>query len=130
MKLRLLCTFVHAENLNFALDYIYRYYQLSTNSIYVFKNVENSKELFCTYNISGDRQLRFAENTILVHRKKDTNSIYTINAMNDLIRRINNGVLDTSISLDWELYSNMLLYTKDGHLRKVELELKRVSRPK
>jgi len=35
------------------------------------------------------------KNTISLHRKKITNTLYTINALNELIKTINNGVLDT-----------------------------------
>jgi hypothetical protein len=31
------------------------------------------------------------ENTILLHRKKESNTLYTINALNDLICSLNEG---------------------------------------
>jgi hypothetical protein len=35
--------------------------------------------------------------TILLHRKKESNTLYTINALNDLIKELNEGKADTSL---------------------------------
>jgi hypothetical protein len=45
-----------------------------------------------TYNVDlGNTKGEFAiGNTILVHRKKQTNTLYTINALNELIKSLNN----------------------------------------
>ena len=55
------------------------------------------------------------DNTISLHRKKQTNTLYTINALNELIMDINNGVLDTSYQIPWDVYKNMILISnKEG----------------
>jgi hypothetical protein len=45
-------------------------------------------------------------NTILLHRKKETNSLYTINALNTLIKSLNNGFLDKNYMVDWNQLSD------------------------
>ena len=66
------------------------------------------------------------DNTISLHRKKNTNTLYTINALNNLIRLLNNGVLDTSYQVDWENYRNTMLLTNDEGLRKIKTEIEEV----
>jgi hypothetical protein len=61
--------------------------------------------------------------TISLHRKKHTNTLYTINALNDLIRELNNGKLDKSFSIEWENYKNSLLLTNDNGLNKIPTKI-------
>ena len=61
--------------------------------------------------------------TISVHRKKQTNTIYTINAINKLIELKNNGVLDKSFRIDWDELKNSVLVTAYGKLKVVHTKL-------
>ena len=81
------------------------------------QNEDKPKELICTYNVDQEDDIDFnkVKNTISLHRKKITNTLYTINALNELIKLINNGVLDTSYQVEWDMYKNMILISnKDG----------------
>lgn len=126
MKPVLLCTFAHVNDLKLIVDYIDKNYVLERNSIYVFENTENPDELYCTYNVVSAEAS--AENTILIHRKKESNTLYTINALNTLIKSINSGVLDKSFIVDWENYRNSLLMTVNGDISIIGLTLKKVIR--
>lgn len=126
MKPLLLCTFAHASDLNLIVDYIDKNYTLERNSIYVFENTNKRNELYCTYNVES-AEIN-AENTILIHRKKESNTLYTINALNILIQNINNGILDKSYVLEWENYRNSLLMTINGEVTIIPLMLKKVIR--
>ena len=77
----------------------------------------------CTYNISIDENYSELENTILLHRKKQTNTLYTINALNSLIVILNNGVLDTTYQLDWENYRNTMLLTNEEGWKRIDTEV-------
>tara|TARA_A100001011_G_scaffold399454_1_gene508167 strand:+ start:2299 stop:2559 length:261 start_codon:yes stop_codon:yes gene_type:complete len=57
--------------------------------------------------------------TISLHRKKNTNTLYTINALNDLIRELNGGKLDKSYIVDWNNYRNCLLLTNENGVNKI-----------
>jgi len=73
-----------------------------------------------TYNVDmGNSSSEFlVNNTILVHRKKQTNTLYTINALNELIKSLNNGYLDKSYAVNWNDYRNcILLIQTDGYKR-------------
>jgi len=109
---QLLCTFTHVDDLEVTLHTIQSSYTLVYNYIYVLKNADNPDDLYITYNIdsalSPDFQL---PNTILVHRKKETNTLYTINALNEIIKSLNGGYLDKTYRLPWENYRNQIILT-------------------
>ena len=51
----------------------------------------------------------------MVHRKKESNTMYTINALNRLIVD-ENGSLDKSYQVDWEKHRNSVILTDgDGY---------------
>jgi hypothetical protein len=62
--------------------------------------------------------------TITINRKKDSETLYSINALNALIREQNNGVLDKTYRVDWGQFTNRLLLTnRDGSFRSIEIKL-------
>jgi|TARA_B110000908_G_scaffold152212_1_gene187654 hypothetical protein len=80
----------------------------------------------CTYNVDFGNVGEFLENTILVHRKKETNTLYTINALNTLIKSLNDGRLDTTYRVNWQDYRNSILLTKGPELRQVSTKLHKI----
>ena len=77
----------------------------------------------CTYNIKKLAYYSQLPNTISLHRKKNTNTLYTINALNDLIRELNGGKLDKSYPIQWENYTNCLLLTNETGLNKIPTKI-------
>jgi hypothetical protein len=120
MKTQLLCTFAETENLQDILQKVRENYKIVYNYIYVLQNKTNMDELYITYNIDvefkPDTQM---VNTILVHRKKQSNTLYTINALNQLIKEENGGVLDTNFPLDWDKFKNSIILTGATGIRKI-----------
>ena len=117
MRTQLLCTFTTQYNLEQTIMDITKHFKIIFEKIYVLQNEDKPKELICTYNIdkSDDVDFNKVKNTISLHRKKITNTLYTINALNELIMDINNGILDTSYQIPWDIYKNTILITnKDG----------------
>mgnify|MGYP003144983533 FL=1 len=119
MKTQLLCTFAHQSDLNIITDYIQRSYTIPEHRIFVFSNSDRPEQLYCTYN--ADASEMRGQNTISIHRKKETNTLYTVNALNAIIRRVNNGVLDKTYQVDWSMYRNSFILTDDNDYRVVEL---------
>ena len=79
-----------------------------------------------TYNVEFGNVSNFLENTILVHRKKESNTLYTINSLNRLIESLNGGVLDTNFRVEWNDYQNCILLTKGNELKRVNTKLFRI----
>jgi hypothetical protein len=120
MKTQLLCTFTDKEVLQDILQQIRENYKIVYNYIYILQNKTNLDELYITYNIDVEfRPNKQLSNTILVHRKKQSNTLYTINALNQLIKEENGGVLDTSFSLDWDKFRNCIILTGLQGIRKI-----------
>ena len=119
MRTQLLCTFAHQSDLNIITDYIQQSYTIPEHRIFVFSNSDRPEQLYCTYN--ADASEMRGQNTISIHRKKETNTLYTVNALNAIIRRVNNGVLDKTYQVDWSMYRNSFILTDDDDYRVVEL---------
>lgn len=119
MKTQLLCTFAHKSDLNIITEYIQTSYEIPEHRIFVFSNSETTDNLYCTYNAMSTS--RRGQNTISIHRKKETNTLYTVNALNEVIKSVNNGVLDKTYQLDWMKYRNSFILTDDAGYRVINL---------
>ena len=122
MRTQLLCTFAHKKDLDLIIDYISKSYTISEKRMFVFANAEKSSELYVTYNVEPD-DYKKTPNTIMIHRKKETNTLYTVNALNAIIRKSNNGVLDKKFVINWQIYDNSLMLTDGDDIRHIHLEL-------
>ena len=122
MKTQLLCTFAHKKDLDLIADYIATSYEVSERRMFVFADEENKNDLYVTYNVEA-KNFKRTPNTISIHRKKDSNTLYTVNALNAVIKNLNNGVLDKSFMVDWSKYENTLLLTNGDDLRRINLVL-------
>ena len=74
MRTQLLCTFVKRASLNDTIEEILSAYEVIFDKIYVFQNDDDSDDLFCTYNVDAVNLGRFIDNTISLHRKKQSKS--------------------------------------------------------
>lgn len=123
---KLFCTFTTPDELDTVLSDINRRYTIMYNKIFVLESPQ-SKELMCTYNIDmGNVSDAPLPNTILLHRKKESNTLYTINALNALIRTLNNGVLDTRYIINWADYKNCILLNTGPELRRLDTAIYKI----
>jgi len=124
MKTQLLCTFTTKEELQNTLQLIRETYHIVYNYIYVLQNKGNLDELFVTYNIDTQYKPTYPlRDTILVHRKKQSNTLYTINALNELVKEENGGVLDKSFEIDWENFKNSIIVTNTEGTKKISTRI-------
>jgi hypothetical protein len=122
LKTQLLCTFAHRKDLDLIIDYISKSYTISEKRMFVFSNADKNTELYVTYNVEPD-DYKKTPNTIMIHRKKETNTLYTVNALNAIIRKSNNGVLDKKFVINWQIYDNSLMLTDGDDIRHIHLDL-------
>ena len=114
MSSQLLCTFTNKNEVQTVLQTIRETYTIVYNYIYILENKHNPYELFITYNVDTSRTYPTnLDNTILIHRKKESNTLYTINALNEMIKEENGGVLDKRFIVDWNQYRNSVVLTND-----------------
>jgi len=126
MKTQLLCTFTNTKALSKSIDNIIDAYDILYNKLFVLRNENDTRELMCTYNIDSSGDVVILQDTISLHRKKQTNTLYTINALNECIKTCNNGVLDTSFQLNWDNYRNSILLTADKGIRRIDTTVQEV----
>ena len=119
---KLFCTFVTERDIDETLDSISKTYDIMYNKMFVLF-VKSTGEYVITYNVDQGNVSNIPPNTILVHRKKDTNTLYTINALNTLIKALNGGIVDPSFKVDWQHYRNCILLTQGNELRQLNTKV-------
>ena len=124
MKTQLLCTFTSKDGLQKTLQEIRETYVIVYNYIYILQNKSNLDELYVTYNINTEfKPPQPLEDTILIHRKKESNTLYTINALNQLVREENGGVLDKTFVIDWQKFKNSIILTNTEGTKRIQTRI-------
>jgi len=123
---KLFATFTTPAALEETVATINRKYSILFNKVFVLESPQ-SDELICTYNIdTGNMSASPMANTILLHRKKESNTLYTINALNTLIKSLNGGRMDKNFMVNWQDYKNSILLTNGPDLRKLDTAIHRI----
>tara|TARA_Y100000114_G_scaffold92315_1_gene85782 strand:+ start:653 stop:1120 length:468 start_codon:yes stop_codon:yes gene_type:complete len=122
---KLFCTFTDLEGLEVLIEKIKTRYSIIYNKLFVLEIV-GKNEYVVTYNVEQANVNAIPENTILVHRKKESNTLYTINALNELIKKLNGGVVDTKFPIDWQHYRNCILLTQHNELNQLNTKIYKI----
>jgi hypothetical protein len=126
MKNKLFCSFTPHIYLPETIASITSKYVILYNKLFILES-SDTEEYLITYNIDTDSPLdHIPENTILLHRKKESNSLYTINALNILVKQLNNGVLDKTFQINWNNYRNSVLLTQGEDLRIINTRIYKI----
>lgn len=119
---KLFCTFTDPQNLDVLIEDIKAKYSIIYNKMFVLEII-GKEEYVITYNVEHANVSYIPENTILVHRKKESNTLYTINALNELIKKLNGGVVDTKFAINWNHYKNCILLTQHNELNQLNTKI-------
>jgi len=124
---KLFATFSKKEDIEKTIEVITARYSILFNKIFILES-KDSDEFICTYNIDPGNlsTTTVLPNTILLHRKKESNTLYTINALNTLIKTLNNGYADPNYKVEWTDYKNTILLTNGPDLRKLETTIYKI----
>ncbi len=122
---KLFCTFVDEEFIDDRINSISRSYNIMYNKMFVLF-IKSTGEYVITYNVEQGNVDSIPDNTILVHRKKDTNTLYIINALNTLIKSLNGGVVDPRFRIDWQHYRNCILLTQQNDIRQLNTKVHKI----
>jgi len=128
MRTQLLATFTTKDNLDETTSKIENAYSIVFNKIYVLQNEDNTNELICTYNVDTQDGVDYnkVKGTISLHRKKHSNTLYTINALNEVVANLNNGIIDSKFIVPWENFKNTLLITNTEGLNKISTRIYKI----
>jgi len=121
---KLFCTFSSKDTLDSTLSGIKQKYTIMFGKIFVLESSED--EFICTYNVDASNisDKILMANTILCHRVKQFNVLYTLNALNTLIKNLNKGIEDHSYPVSWENYKNSVLLTRAGVFVRIDTKIK------
>lgn len=122
---KLFCTFTTLDEVDDLVNNIKSQYNVLYNKIFVLQ-VRDNDEYVCTYNIDQVNLDDIPQNTILVHRKKESNTLYTINALNELIKKLNDGIVDTKFPISWQHYRNTILLTQHDELKQLRTKIHKI----
>ena len=128
MKTQLLATFTTKTDIDKTIENIKGAYTIAFSKIYVLQNENNINELICTYNVDLEAGADYndVKGTISLHRKKHSNTLYTINALNEVIANLNNGLVDSKFIVPWENFKNTLMVTNSDGLNKIPTRIYKI----
>ena len=128
MRTQLLATFTNKTDLDTTIEKIKDAYTIAFGKIYVLQNEGNVNELICTYNVDLEAGADYndVKGTISLHRKKHSNTLYTINALNEVIANLNNGLVDSKFIVPWENFKNTLMVTNSDGLNKIPTRIYKI----
>jgi hypothetical protein len=122
MNNRLFATFSQHDDLDYLVDNLSSTYSIMYNKMFVLF-IKSTNEYVITYNVEQGNINSIPSNTILVHRKKESNTLYTINALNDLIKKLNGGAVDPTFKINWQHYRNCILLTQHGEVKQLNTKI-------
>ena len=127
MNNRLYCTFTTLNDYKEIVNTIQTSYVILFNKIFILESLDGEK-IMLTYNVDMNNSIKdsMIDNTILVHRKKQTNTLYTINALNEVIKSLNGGVLDKSFAVNWNDYRNCILLIQTEGFNRIDTKIKEI----
>jgi len=122
---RLFCTFTNLNEIEETVENIKNAYTIMYNKMFVLY-IKSTDEYIVTYNVDQGNINNIPENTVLVHRKKESNTLYTINALNELIKKLNGGTVDSQFPINWQHYRNSVLLTNHGELKQLNTKIYKI----
>jgi hypothetical protein len=125
MNNRLFATFTQQDLIEGLINELSSTYSIMYKKMFVLF-IKSTNEYVITYNVEQGNVNTIPENTILVHRKKESNTLYTINALNDLIKKLNNGEIDPTYKIEWQNYKNCVLLTQQGEVKQLNTKIYKI----
>ena len=102
--------------------------EITNNLIFLLSEKDNPSKKILTYNAMVEKGKPFNPRlyTMRVHRKKQTNTLYTINALNKAVAAQHEGQTGRHLKLDWTLYRDSILLTAGRELRVHEISVEKI----
>ena len=126
----LLATFVRGDEVQIdqAIEKILSTVTLTNKYIFVLSQKSEPTKKIITYNSSlqGQAIIKNEYYTIRVHRKKKTNTLYTINGLNLAVEAEHNGQRGKHLKLDWEKYRSTVIVSHGNTLKTIPVTLEKI----
>jgi hypothetical protein len=101
---------------------------LTNNLIFLLGMPDDPDRRIITYNafLERGKPLNSRLFTMRVHRKKNSNTLYTINALNKAVALEHDGQTGRHLKLDWENYKNSIMLLTGNELKVYNVEVVRI----
>ena len=121
-------TSVDDDKITEEVNYIVNNMRLTNSYIFLLRNQAAPEKKIITYNAITSKGVSFHPHlyTMRVHRKKQTNTLYTINALNAAVAEQHDGKTGRDLKLDWGVYENSLLLTVGKKLQVHPIEVVKI----
>jgi hypothetical protein len=119
----LLASFVFPERVDWFVKYLNDKFNIPKEKVFCYKNLDDESKDILTFKmrVSPDRHINFKNlfpNVTIIHKKG--NALYTINALNELIKTsVGDAVGNINFKdfkIDWDKYQNKLILLNDKKL--------------
>lgn len=111
--MKLSCTFIHNKDFYNLIQVINRDNKL--DYIDIFNKYDDYDKLYLFYDNINNIHIN---NTIIVQKKTNLNTFFTINALNYMVKLHNSDIIP------WEIYNDKLIILKNKNLSFVDLQFK------
>jgi hypothetical protein len=127
----LLASFINSaddEIIMTEVEHIVNHINLTSKFIFLLADLKNPDKRILTYNaiIEKGKGLNPRLYTMRVHRKKQSNTLYTINALNLAVAEQHEGKTGKDLKLDWETYRDSLLLANGKELQVYPIEVRKI----
>ena len=109
-------------------EFIVNNIEITNNLIFLLEDKDNPEKKIITYNAVVEKGKPFNPRlfTMRMHRKKQTNTLYTINALNASVASQHDGKTGRDLKLDWTQYENSILLTSGKELKAHPVEVSKI----
>jgi len=109
-------------------EFIVNNIEITNNLIFLLQDTENPEKKIITYNAVVEKGKPFNPRlfTMRMHRKKQTNTLYTINALNAAVASQHEGKTGKDLKLDWTQYENSILLTAGKELKVHSVQVSKI----
>jgi hypothetical protein len=119
----LLMSFSNEDEYKTHLQVIREIYRPDSN-IFVLQNRYDDKEIYITFNTEYNFK---TPGIIKINKKRETNTMFTIDALNELSIR-ENGEIKKDWTPNWNEFENCLILIRDGELSVTPTKIKEIVR--
>jgi hypothetical protein len=127
----LLASFIKTDNeeqIQQEVEYIVNNIEITNSLIFLLEEQEDPLKKIITYNAIVEKGKPFNPRlfTMRMHRKKQTNTLYTINALNAAVASQHDGKTGRDLKLDWSQYENSIILTAGKELRVHPIQVSKI----
>tara|TARA_R110002020_G_scaffold73627_3_gene188933 strand:+ start:735 stop:1175 length:441 start_codon:yes stop_codon:yes gene_type:complete len=119
---------IDEEEIQREVEFIVNNIEITNNLIFLLEDKEDPEKKIITYNAITTPGKPFNPRlfTMRMHRKKQTNTLYTINALNKAVAAQHDGQTGKHLKLDWNEYENSILLTAGKELKVHPVEVSKI----